>query len=245
MATPRLARSARLRDGSTRIYETADGTIYPSVTSVIDQLDKPALIYWAARMSAEYATLHREALADLPADDAITLIKGNWRKARDKAGARGTRIHEYLEDPTWTPTLEAAPYLEQAQIFLEANNLTVAATEISFSHPGEGYAGTADVIATSNGDRYVVDWKTGKGIYDSHALQIVALGEATHQLDEYGGEHPSTPIDYGVVVRLAPDEHEAHLIQKGSEQWVTAWDAFRGLIPVWQWKREVKEIWNE
>lgn len=245
VTAPARARSERLRGSSTRVYDDAAGNLYPSVTSIIDMMEKPALIPWAAKMSAEYAVLHREALASLPAEDAISLIKGNWRKKRNNAADFGTLIHDFLDRGVRPDSLPELGYIRQAEDFIHVAGLEVDETEVSICNPEVGYAGTLDVLATHNGDRIICDWKTGSGLYESHAMQLVALGEATFRMDEYGQLEPIDLADRGIAVRLAADEYEYRTINRGTDEWVAAWDAFRGLIPVWQWKREIKEVWNE
>lgn len=246
MSAPARARSERLRGSSTRVYDDAEGNLYPSVTSIIDMMEKPALIPWAAKMSAEYAVLHREALAELPAEDAVTLIKGNWRKRRNKAADFGTLIHDFLDRGVHPNSLPELGYVKQAEDFIHVVGLDVYETEVTVCNPEQGYAGTIDVAASHNGDRIYVDWKTGSGLYESHAMQLVALGEATHRLDEYGGLEPIDLADRGIAVRLAADEYDYKTITRGTDKWIAVWDAFRGLIPVWQWKRDIpKEVWDE
>lgn len=246
MTAPARSRSIRIRGSSSRIYTDATGREYPSVTSVIGLLDKSdALVPWAAKAAAEYAVLHRDALAQLPAPDAITLIKNNWRQKRDQAADLGTLVHDYLDRGRRPDRLPERAYFEQAERFIEEIGLTVEATEVSVCNPEIGYAGTLDVLATQGGDRIIADWKTGKGLYESHALQLVALGEATHILSETGELAPFDPVDRGIAVRIGTDDYEWRVINRGTAEWVAAWDAFRGLIPVWEWKREIKEVWSE
>lgn len=245
MTSPARSRNIRIRGDSTRIYTDAAGREYPSVTSVINMLDKPALVYWSAKMAAEYAILHREALADLPAEDAITLIKGNWRKKRDKAADLGTLVHDYLDRGVRPDSLPELAYFRQAEQFMEEIGFTVEATEVSVCNPVEGYAGTLDVWASHNGDKVYADWKTGSGLYESAAMQLVALGEATHLLSETGELTPIEPADRGIAVRIGMNDYEWRTINRGTAEWVATWDAFRGLIPVWEWKKEIKEVWSE
>lgn len=245
MTAPARSRNIRIRGESTRIYQDADGRTYPSVTSVISQLDKPALVYWSAKMAAEYAVLHRKALNDLPAQDAITLIKNNWRTKRDKAADLGTLVHDYLDRGVKPDKLPELAYFKQAELFMEEIGFTVEQTEVTVCHPEHGYAGTLDVLATHQGDRIIADWKTGSGLYETHAMQLVALAEATHVLSEHGDLTPFEPVDRGIAVRIGQDDYEYRTINRGTNEWVATWDAFRGLIPVWEWKKEIKEVWSE
>lgn len=44
-----------------------------------------------------------------------------------------------------------------------------------------GYAGTLDCLARIDGKTYLIDWKTGKGIYTSYFLQVAALRQAAFE----------------------------------------------------------------
>lgn len=239
MTNPKLARQINFgKFDQTRVYDI-DGRQYPSVTSVIGMMDKPALVPWAARMAAEYAVQNREAIALLDDPDAVTLIKSNWRKMRDTAADFGTMVHAFIEDGYTPPTDDPAfGYVAMAEIMLTEHQLTPVAVEVTVCHPEAGYAGTVDVIATDdNGDTIYLDWKTGKGLYyDSHGMQLAALMEATHvagpdgTLAEIPGEQQ--PIE-GVAVRLAPDHYEAKGIRQGTDGYLDLFTAFVGLTDTW------------
>ena len=44
-----------------------------------------------------------------------------------------------------------------------------------------GYAGTIDYVCRINGKPYIIDFKTSKGIYESHKLQIIAYRQAFYE----------------------------------------------------------------
>lgn len=243
MTQPKLARQIQFgRFDKTRIY-TIDGNEFPSVTSIIGMMDKPALVPWAAKMAATYAVSHREAITLLDDDDAVQLIKSNWRKARDKAADFGSAVHQMIEQGV-TPDSEdpAWGYVNQAAEMLSDWGITVDAAEVTVAHPAHSYAGTVDVLAHDReGVALLLDWKTGKGTYlDSHGMQLVALAEATHTADPTG-ELIHIPEDlapqYGLTVRLAEDGYEVKGVTRGSDVWYDLYQAFIGLIDVWVMKR--------
>ena len=63
----------RLTRGRGHTYRI-DGQRVPSVTGIMKMLDKPALIAWAARMSAGYAIDHWDELAAKPLSARHRLI---------------------------------------------------------------------------------------------------------------------------------------------------------------------------
>jgi hypothetical protein len=247
MADPKLARTMTYGTWNerTRIYEI-EGRVLPSVTSIIGMMDKPALINWAAKLAAEYSQEHRDALIQLPADAATDAIKGNWRRSRDKAARFGTQVHEAIEndqiplkdDPTYG-------YVQQALIYLEDRELEVVGQEITVISLEHGYAGTMDLLAMDpDGSIRVADWKSGKGLYDSAALQITALMNADHIMgkDDWV-TRPWDGAQVGEAVRLTSDRYYSETILNNTTLADKTLDAFLGLIPVWHYKTQGK-VWE-
>lgn len=156
----------------------------PSVTSILgDTLPKKFLTQWAAKQAAI------AALADpsISVEEAVASIY----KQRDAAGGLGKAVHSWVEDfiKGEKPKLDdlasgLRPYGEAFLKFTETQELKpyihegFPFSEITVFNPDAGYAGTLD-FAT---DKYIYDWKTGKGIYIDHHLQQIAYLNATHAL---------------------------------------------------------------
>ena len=61
-------------DGETRLYETPEGNKYPSITSVLSNMNKQGIIEWRERVGEEEA-----------------------KRVSALASSRGTRVHKMLE----------------------------------------------------------------------------------------------------------------------------------------------------
>ena len=130
----------------------------PSVTTLLSQLDKPALKRWAATTAAEYAVDNWDHLTGLsPAERRKTIAGAPWQ-ARDKAAAKGTFIHALAEDliagrPVEVPD-ELTGKVQGLARWLEASRINVVLSEARvWTEPDPefdacGYAGTFDAIAT-------------------------------------------------------------------------------------------------
>ena len=81
-------------------------------------------------------------------------------------------------------------------------------TECEVVSVAHGYAGRFDAIATINGHRYLVDFKTSKGIWDEYKYQLCAYMQAYNEteadkieniailhLDKETGEPTFKPIE--------------------------------------------------
>lgn len=226
MTRPAQARDNKRGFGSVRTYAWPPLPPHDfeviSVTSAIDGgLPKPALIGWAAKITAEKAVKNHATVAQMIESgqerDAVEYLK---RARYGDSGAkadRGTIVHSALESfldgrtlseddikhrleeahvPTglWRST---AKMIEGIYKYLDHEEPEVYWSESTVYSRTHGYAGTADLIAKVRvGDTRaaaVLDVKTAKSIYDDVALQLVAYARADFVGLDDGTEAPLTP----------------------------------------------------
>ena len=238
MTKPQLAKTLQINQwNKTRVYEIEDKK-YPSVTSVINNLDKPALVNWAAKLAAEYSQKYRGPLGELPPDDAIKMIKQAWRGSRDTAADFGTHVHDLIErDIMPAKDTREYPYVAAAARYLDDQGLIPVAQERTIVNVDAGYAGTADLFAIQEKALIVADWKTGNGLYESAAMQLVALANATHYVDEWGHLVTVEAKPWaGHAVRLHPNGYELRTVDMEGDNAHYMMQAFTGLIDVWHMK---------
>lgn len=187
---------------------------YWSVTTIINGgVPKPALINWAKKFTAEYAVDHFDAFATLVNDDrdgAIEWLKGAAYRDRDRKADLGTELHTATEAyilgkpmPPWS--LPVRPIMENFVQFLEDYEPEYMATEASVFSKSERYAGTLDAIADIGGRRYLIDVKSGKGIYSEIALQLAAYRFAEFIGLPDGSEAPMHKVDACAALHLPAD----------------------------------------
>src|SRR5690349_18139839 len=95
MTRPALARE--MPDGSRRYVHPVTGEIYPSVTTILDMINKPALIGWAARMAAEYAVSQWDELGELPPLERVAPIREAHQRVAGDAAGKGDAVHEVVD----------------------------------------------------------------------------------------------------------------------------------------------------
>ena len=140
-----LQKLPRRNVNGTRVYETPDGSYYPSVTTITGQMNKKAINEWRARVGEKVA-------------NQIT----------KQASARGTSIHKLCEHYILGTMDDVKIMPSNKEMFSSmANHL---AETIGKVYAVEGFlysdflrsAGQVDMIAEYNGVLSVVDFKTSK-----------------------------------------------------------------------------------
>ena len=132
---------------------------------------------------------------------------------RDEAAERGHTIHEeidHLLGKAVVPDLEAqadiSPQARHAIRFLEQQDVTLDATEMTVWDSDWGIAGTIDGVGRDGvGRRCIWDWKTGKGVYPEMAFQ---LGAYSQMLGALTGE----PVEDAYIVKLTSEDYEVHRV---------------------------------
>jgi hypothetical protein len=225
------------------------GRDLPSVTSIRRLAGIPfGLHNWAISKVVDRAVDEAKDVAEqLASADpaAVQLVKHRLRKAatdeRDAAAELGTAVHDAAATGkalTDVPPPVAAK-LRQYLDWLRVSGAEILASEFQCWNLSVGYAGTADLLCRfPDGSVWVVDIKTGKGIYGEYALQLMAylMAEFVGQDDDID----ATTTDLlrsarGVaVLHLASDHWEFVSLRADAETWT----AFRGLLRFGVWMRD-------
>ena len=172
---------------------TINGIEYPSVTTVLNIIDRPWLSAWEKKEMA--AALRTDLLGkDLPKDklERIDILDSMIKEAKKfprTIGAAamdlGSRIHKAVEELT----LKKSPKIDEDmkigvaswKLWKQESGMQIVETEKLVYDPVLEYAGTADAIFKDNLNRLcLIDYKTsGSGIKsDSFALQVAAYAMA-------------------------------------------------------------------
>lgn len=217
------------------------------VTTLIgDGLAKPALINWAGNTTAAYAVDHWDELADLPVSERLTTLKGARFADRDQAAAKGTLIHGLAEQIIAGAEVEVpdevAGHVESAVRFLDEWAVRPILTETTVYNATHGYAGTLDMVITSDhlpGRVILADWKTSRsGIYDEAALQLAAYGNA-EWYEQDGVDKPMAELGitdhWGVWIR--GDGYDVYELDRSPRTYET----FRHIATVARRARAFKE----
>ena len=190
------------------------GEKVPGVTTIIkDFMPKPALIRWASNTTAEQAVDRWDELAGMGVSERLKALKSAAWDARDKAALRGTELHAHAERLVHGQPVEVGdeqlPLVESAARFLDDWDLEPLLVERAVWHLRHGWAGTLDVVGRLRDGRiWLCDYKTGRGAFPDHALQLAAYMRAEGWADDEGDAHAMPAIEAGGVVHVRADGYD-------------------------------------
>lgn len=260
MSTPndmpqKQVRAMTVSRGGARYYvHPITGEEFRSVTTILSAAAKPALDKWKTKTIAEFAADNRENLATMERDAAFDLVRSSqFTSSSGVAAATGEAVHSRLEtlfealrdDPIgvggWMRDNQPAPELAHVDTcfreLLDEFDIRPLYMENTLVNRSVGYAGSADLIAEirsrAGGEwkRAVIDAKSGKSIYGSVALQLVAYAKAEGILLPDGTEQPMPAIHETYALHVRPKSWALRPMRYD----VQVWDTFKSLVTVDQW----------
>lgn len=230
--TPQLegtgSRLVRKNHGRNHSY-WLDGTQkLDGVTTLIgDGMRKKALENWAGNETAAYAVNHWEELTVLPVAARLEKLKKARFEVRDEAARRGTEVHRLAEliiagGDVEVPD-ELRGHVNSAVAFLDEWQIRPIITETTVCNVKGAYAGTLDMVVTSDllpGVVALADWKTSRsGIYGETALQLAAYGNADFYVGADGLDHKMDELGitdhWGVWIR--PDGYAVYPMKRDED----------------------------
>ncbi len=201
-----------------------DGELYPSVTTVLNVINKPALIPWAVKLCAETAkreinkvTEDHVAVSDV-VFGIIDEAKKAWTAKRDSAGDVGKEFHKLVEvgiktcmekndgyEPYYEFPDNQDDYSQLDNMFYvfsywcKKNKVKFLRTETKLYSRKYRYAGTMDILCEFDRLTYVADIKTSSNIYPTMFFQTAAYQYA------YTEHNPGAVISGNMIINVTKD----------------------------------------
>ncbi|MCS5657630.1 MAG: hypothetical protein NZ762_04135 [Dehalococcoidia bacterium] len=210
--------------------------LFPSVTNVLDVINKPALVPWARNMALESVETAlkkrsgtREAITPEWISQVISEARRRPEQVRDQAADFGTQAHVAIDqivqglEPQIPPEMELV--VNNFTEWRRDANLDLHLTETMVFSDKYRYAGAMDAIAYRDGSLVALDWKTSNGLYPEYALQVAAYANA---LAEMTGK----PVTEAWTVRFGKTtpEFEARQVIDLEKSFI----AFRAALYLWR-----------
>lgn len=124
-------------------------------------------------------------IAEAAPKNGIIHYDGWWLELT-KRGSQGSYIHSCISDliagKKVKETSQNASFLAGYRLWRKAFDIDLYYSDIFVKSDKYKYSGFADALGmNSNGDIVVVDFKSGNGIYNSHAIQLAAYCKALEE----------------------------------------------------------------
>ena len=203
-------------------YYWRQGVPHIATTNILQIVAKPQLVYWFGK--EVYLAMVLDP--SLSQKDALAAPRATSGKAK----ARGTLVHSVMEAyKTTGKTIDTVPelykgYVDAFYSYVGDNKLDIIEREKTVYNKEHGYAGTLDMLTKINNgkDKWILDFKTGKDIYDEVTLQLSAYKHAL------GGKYRM-----GVVLLKEDGKYKFQEVEDEFE-------AFLACKKVWIWKNKEK-----
>ena len=194
-----------------------DGRPIPSVTTILGIISKPLLQQWAAdmavKMVAEIAKETEGGFYVIHPERLAACAKAHVMR-RDEGADVGRFLHKHAE-AVLSGERPLVPTTEQEQNgvkgftrWLKENRVEPIAIECRIVSEKYHYAGTTDLHARINGKIGVLDFKSGKAIYDEAWYQTEGY---TLALEEAGTNQPPQSKH---IIRLGKETGEFEAVER-------------------------------
>lgn len=200
-------------------YKLVDGTRVPSVTTVLGELAKPALIHWAWDLGIkqiDYRT-YRDELANIGSLAHAMILAHLKSEKPDTSAYSAAQIDlaencflSYLE---WERQHKLEPIMIEQPLISEAFK----------------YGGTPDYYGKIDNILSLMDFKTGKAIYPEYFYQLAAYSQLL----------PNMPDQFRVL-NIGRSEDEKFIEQVKSDLTIE-WQIFQRALEIYQLKRRINK----
>jgi genome maintenance exonuclease 1 len=194
----------RVNVNGSRMYETADGKRYPSITTVLSHFTKDAIMAWRKRVGEKEAN-----------------------RVSVTASRRGTNVHQMCED-----YINNNDYKE-GQVFSDIEDFLILKPELDrlitdvycqewFMYSDHlGIAGTCDCVALVNGKLSIIDFKTSK-----RSLTLYGGDKLKKYYAQCAGyavmfeERTGIPVSQVVIIAKVDGKTDAEVYIEKRDNWI-------------------------
>lgn len=204
-------------------YYLAGGTLVPGATTISGLLNKPALVKWANNLG-------------LQGIDSTKYV--------DKAANVGTLIHALVEGHITGKTVDTSDFtaleIELAQNgfykyldWEKQHKVEPIFNEKQFVSEKYRYGGTLDFYCKVDGKYTLVDFKSGKGIFNEHFLQVSGYANLLKE-NKYR-------VDQIMILNIGRNEDEPFQHREiPPTTYKKYFDMFKALVKVYYIKKELE-----
>ena len=221
-----------------------DGQRCPGVTTIVGASSpKGGMVKAAAKIAAQWAITHADARDTLGDEEfinaAVRAHEDEWHAKADF----GREVHAAADALGDGQEISVAPmvaqYARHIVEFLTVWRAEILARECMVWHGpdygpdfpnGSPYAGQFDLIANlADGNRWLIDYKTGSGVYPDVAMQLAAYRNAEWIVWD-GEDRPMGRVHKTGVLHVHENGWDLIPVDSGPEVWA----AFLAAMPLYR-----------
>lgn len=238
MTSPPLAEET---EAGRRYRNFKTGEVAVSVTTALKSVAKPEVEGWKIGMAANHVNENWDEMADWhPAQRKLVMCAAHEEYTAERARI-GTLVHEcceaFIKGTPMNIPKEASPYMRQFGKFVMDKRPVFTHSEVTVWSKVDNYAGTLDAIAEIDGETWLMDFKTSKGVYPEYGMQLAALKYADWIIHPDCTDELLPEIDRLGVLHLRPRGWKLIPIEHAGE----CFKAFKGALELHRWKDEVAD----
>ena len=195
----------------------------PGVTTILGQgYPKPALVGWAANLTAGYAVDRWDELTELSISERLNRLKGARFDELREASERGSEVHQLAHRLAAGEEVDVPEslvgHIDAYDRFVVDWRPQELLVEAVVANRRWRYMGTLDAVARlADGRNWLLDFKTSRGIYADNCLQLCAYSRGEFYVDAAGGEQPLPRIDRAGIVHLRGDGYDLRPVDISEE----------------------------
>jgi len=184
-------------------YISANGDYVVGVSTVLNVLDKPALVAWSNRLGLQGidSTKYKDKMADIGTITHLRILHQLKCTTPD--------LSEYSQADIKASENCMLSY----QSWFKGHKLEPICIETPLTSDRYGYGGTPDFIGMVDGRLEILDYKTGNGIYGTAFYQVAAYRQLAHELGHR--------VEHARILRIgrsADEGFEERLITKFDDE---------------------------
>lgn len=202
-------------------YRNKDNLIVPGVTTVLNILNKPALVKWANNLG----------LQGIDSSKYVSETAQIGTLAHYIIECHIKQVEPDLSDYSQTQIDQASNAVIKFFDWEEENNPGYILSELPLVSDKYQFGGTIDCYCILNDKHTLLDFKTSKALYSEHKTQVCAyavlLVENGYQLDDVR------------ILRIGRDEEEGFEDHKVGKR-TTRWKLFKHCLEIYRLNKVLK-----
>jgi hypothetical protein len=243
-------------------YTHDDGSVIANPSSVLRLVNKPFLVKWAAKKATEFIEEEFQPYTEYNPVEIARILRGAKVAHEEYSSDRmqiGTQVHAYVEQRIkyelgLRKTQKRMPPSSMSDIYFAClafedfvwryKPVWQDAERVVYSRKND-HVGTTDAVCMIDGEFYIVDWKTGSGLYLEHAYQMASYLAALKE--EEPEKHAGTKrllvrlSTNGKFVTYWDEDIKKKLTGQGPEE---DYEQFLRLLAVWRTIQQGPQAWS-